>query len=89
MAPQLSVAMLDAMRRGDWGKAETIRSVFKPLEDLRNAINPIRVLHEAVRLAGIADTGKLLPLMSNLPAEQHAVVRDAAVKLLEAERRGT
>jgi dihydrodipicolinate synthase/N-acetylneuraminate lyase len=64
--PALSAQMLDALRRGDYATAERIRQIFKPLEDLRNAINPIRVLHEAVRLAGIADTGPALPLLSNL-----------------------
>jgi dihydrodipicolinate synthase/N-acetylneuraminate lyase len=78
--------MLKAMRRGDWAEAERIRAIFKPLEDLRNAINPIRVLHEAVRLAGIADTGPLLPLLTNVEAKDHAPIREAAVRLLEAER---
>jgi dihydrodipicolinate synthase/N-acetylneuraminate lyase len=64
--PRLSVQMHEAMRRKDWTEADRIRQIFKPLEDLRNAINPIRVLHEAVRLAGIADTGPALPLLSNL-----------------------
>jgi dihydrodipicolinate synthase/N-acetylneuraminate lyase len=66
VAPALSVEMLKAIRAKDWGRAEQIRTTFRPLEDLRNAINPIRVLHEAVRLAGIADTGPALPLLSNL-----------------------
>ncbi len=86
VAPRLSRAMLEAIRQKDWQRAERIRQAFKPLEDLRNAISPIRVLHEAVRLAGIADTGPLLPLLSNLPGSDHAKVEAAARKLLEAER---
>jgi dihydrodipicolinate synthase/N-acetylneuraminate lyase len=86
VAPRLSAAMLKAMRVQRWDEAERIRNVFKPLEDLRNAINPIRVLHEAVRLAGIADTGPLLPLLSNVPDSDHAKIRDAAIRLLEADR---
>ena len=86
VAPGLSAAMLQVMRRGDWGKAEEIRSIFRPLEDLRNAINPIRVLHEALRLAGIAETGPLLPLLSNLPASEHERVAKAARELLQVER---
>jgi dihydrodipicolinate synthase/N-acetylneuraminate lyase len=85
VAPRLSAMMLRAMRAGNWVEAERIRAVFKPLEDLRNAINPIRVLHEAVRLAGIADTGPLLPLLTNVPEAEHARIRDAAVRLLQAE----
>jgi len=76
--------MLRAMRASDWVEAERIRAIFKPLEDLRNAINPIRVLHEAVRLAGIADTGPLLPLLTNVPQADHPKIREAAGRLLEA-----
>jgi dihydrodipicolinate synthase/N-acetylneuraminate lyase len=85
VAPTLSTRMLAAMRRGDWTEAARLRAIFKPLEDLRNAINPIRVLHEAVRLAGIADTGPLLPLLSNVLPEDHPPIREAARRLLEAE----
>jgi dihydrodipicolinate synthase/N-acetylneuraminate lyase len=86
VAPKLTGAMLSAIRDGDFARAERIRLLCKPLEDLRNAINPVRVLHEAVRLAGIANTGPLLPLMSNLDERDHARVRDAALKLMDAER---
>jgi dihydrodipicolinate synthase/N-acetylneuraminate lyase len=86
VAPRLSVQMLKAVRSGDWQEAERIRRIFRPLEDLRNAINPIRVLHEAVRLAGIADTGALAPLLSNLPASDQPKVQAAAKALLEADR---
>jgi dihydrodipicolinate synthase/N-acetylneuraminate lyase len=74
------------MRGGDWAEAERIREIFKPLEDLRNAIHPIRVLHEAVRLAGIAETGPLLPLLNNVPPSEHPAIRDAAIRLIDAER---
>ena len=84
VAPRTSAAMLDAMRTGDWVAAEKLRAACKPLEDLRNAINPVRVLHEAVRFAGIANTGPLLPLLSNLDEADHPRVRHAAVALLSA-----
>jgi dihydrodipicolinate synthase/N-acetylneuraminate lyase len=83
VAPRLSRLMLEATRVQDWARAESIRQIFKPLEDLRNAINPIRVLHEAVRLAGIAETGPLIPLLSNLAESDHALVRAAAKQLLQ------
>lgn len=86
VAPRLSVEMLKATRAKDWPRAEQIRQTFRPLEDLRNAINPIRVLHEAVRLAGIADTGPMLPLLSNLEPAEHPRVREAALRLLMAEQ---
>ncbi len=86
VGPKLSAAMLEAIRAGHWEKAEAIRQTFKPLEDLRNAINPIRVLHEAVSLAGIARTGKILPLLTNLDEGDFPAVREAAMRLLEAAR---
>lgn len=84
VAPNLSARMFDALRAGNWAEAERIRKVFQPLEDLRNAINPIRVLHEAVRLAGIADTGPLLPLLTNVAAADHPKIAEAAMELLSA-----
>ena len=85
VAPTLSAKMLVALRNKKWDEAESIRRIFKPLEDLRNAINPIRVLHAAVQLAGIALTGPLLPLMSVVDATDHAVIGDAAKTLLAEE----
>jgi len=85
VAPGLSRRMLMAIRKKDWTEAQRIQGIFRPLEDLRNAINPIRVLHEAVRLAGIAETGPLLPLMSNLPEAHFQKVAAAARDLLAAE----
>jgi dihydrodipicolinate synthase/N-acetylneuraminate lyase len=86
VAPKLSVRMLASLRKKDYAEAERIRGIFRPLEDLRNAINPIRVLHEAVRLAGIANTGPLTPLLSNVEEKDHARIRDAATTLLNADR---
>jgi dihydrodipicolinate synthase/N-acetylneuraminate lyase len=85
IAPGLSRKMLEAIRKKNWTEAERIQSIFRPLEDLRNAINPIRVLHEAVRLAGIADTGPLLPLLSNLPEAHFEKVKKATKDLLSAD----
>jgi dihydrodipicolinate synthase/N-acetylneuraminate lyase len=86
VAPALSMGFLRAATAGNWAEAERIRGLFKPLEDLRNAINPVRVLHEAVRLAGLADTGPVLPLLSGLTTEQAAQVEAAATALLLKDR---
>ena len=86
VAPKLSHQMLAALRRKDYSEAERIRRIFMPLEDLRNEINPIRVLHEAVRLAGIANTGPLMPLLTNVEEADHARIREAAVNLLVADK---
>jgi dihydrodipicolinate synthase/N-acetylneuraminate lyase len=88
VAPKLSADMLAALRKDDHAQAERIRQIFRPLEDLRNAINPIRVLHEAVRLAGIADTGPALPLLSNLDERDIPEVAAAAKALLAQDPTG-
>jgi dihydrodipicolinate synthase/N-acetylneuraminate lyase len=73
--------MLAALQRKDYATAERLRAAFIPLEDCRDSYNPVRVLHEAVTLAGIADMGPVLPLMSNLDPSHFAKVREAAMAL--------
>jgi dihydrodipicolinate synthase/N-acetylneuraminate lyase len=85
VAPALSQAMLGAIRRHDWAEAERVRKVFEPLEDLRNAISPIRVLHEAVAGAGIAATGPLLPLLDPVEEAHRPAIAAAARALLAAQ----
>jgi len=75
--PSQSQRMLRAIQAGELDEAAKIRKFFEPLEDLRNEINPIRVLHDAVRLAGIADTGPLLPLVSPLEESDLWRIADA------------
>mgnify|MGYP001424985302 FL=1 len=82
IAPSLSMDMLRALKAGDYETAETIRQTFKPLEDLRNAINPIRVLHAATGEAGIAATGPILPLMHEVTDAQRTDIAATANELL-------
>ena len=84
--PDLSDELLKAVQANALDRAREIQAIFKPLEDLRNGINPIRVLHEAVRLAGIAETGPPLPLLSGITESQTEIVKAAAVDLLNARR---
>ncbi len=85
VAPRLSMALLGALRQNNVAEAERIRSNFIPLEDLRDGISPLRVLHEAVRLGGICDTGPMLPFLSNITdAGQIAKIERAAKELLAA-----
>jgi dihydrodipicolinate synthase/N-acetylneuraminate lyase len=86
VAPRGSTRILEACKRKDWEAAARLREKYIPLEDRRDALSPIRVLHEAVRLAGIADTGPILPLLSNLEADKHPEVAKAAQELLAADR---
>lgn len=86
VGPRGSMALLAALKRKDYTSAEKIRAAYLPLEDCRDALSPIRVLHEAVGLAGIADMGPMLPLLSNLEAEYHSRVGQAARELLAHDR---
>jgi dihydrodipicolinate synthase/N-acetylneuraminate lyase len=77
--------MMHAIHAGDETRAEDLRKQFLPLEDLRNAHSPILVLHHAVALAGIADTGPVLPLLTSLPGDLIAPIDEAAKSLLALE----
>lgn len=82
IAPQRSMEMLHAIKAGDYETADAIRKWFLPLEDLRNNINPIRVLHHAVTEAGIASTGTLLPMLSDLDEASVAKIRAVAQSMV-------
>jgi len=82
--PDLSQEMLKAIQADNIGRAEQIQKIFKPLEDLRDNINPVRVLHDAVSLAGIADMGPQLPLLSNLSESEKEIVAKTALYLLHS-----
>jgi dihydrodipicolinate synthase/N-acetylneuraminate lyase len=81
VAPKLSMQMLQAIQAKDYAKAESIREMFRPLEDLRNGIQPIRVLHHAVGGAGIAETGPMQPMLGELSESQRELVTEAAKEL--------
>ncbi len=88
LAPRLSQRLLAAATAGRWEEAERIRAIFEPLEDLRNAISPIRVLHEAVAAAGIAATGPLLPLLDTVADADRPAIATTARALLAANGPG-
>jgi dihydrodipicolinate synthase/N-acetylneuraminate lyase len=81
VGPNGSTHILAALKRGDWDGAEKLRANYIPLEDLRDGYSPIRVLHEAVTLAGIANMGPMLPALSNIDAELSVKVKGAASEL--------
>jgi 4-hydroxy-tetrahydrodipicolinate synthase len=66
VAPRLSTALLHALKLGDEPEAQRIRALFLAFEDLRDRYSPLRVLHAAVALAGIAETGPIQPFLSNI-----------------------
>jgi len=83
VAPRRSQEMLLALQAGDLAKAEQIRAGFDSLESLRNAHGPIPVLHHAVDQAGIAKTGPMLPLLTNLSDELSDEIHPAAEGLVK------
>jgi len=84
VAPSPSAKLLKAVLAKNWAEAERLRALFVGLEDLRNGINPIRVLHEAVTLSGVADMGTILPLLSPISDDEKRKVGAAAKALLAA-----
>jgi dihydrodipicolinate synthase/N-acetylneuraminate lyase len=86
VGPRGSTRMLAALKAGDFATASAIREAYLPLEDLRDAHSPLRVLHEAVTLAGIADMGPMLPQLSNIGADKQPAIAAAAKALLAHDR---
>jgi dihydrodipicolinate synthase/N-acetylneuraminate lyase len=86
VAPRGSMRILAALRAKRYDEAERLRAAYIPLEDERDARGPIRVLHDAVTLAGIADMGPMLPMISNLDPSERASVKAAASALLAHDR---
>jgi dihydrodipicolinate synthase/N-acetylneuraminate lyase len=82
VAPALSMKCMHAIHSEDYAGAEAIRAQFEPLEDLRNGHGPIPVLHHAVQLAGVAETGPFLPLLAPLDESLLPTIQKAAVELL-------
>jgi len=90
VAPGLSMALLRALKRGDLAEANRVRELFIPLENERDRHSPIRVLHDAVRLAGICDTGPMQPYLTGFTDPKIlAGIEKAAKGLLAAERSAT
>jgi dihydrodipicolinate synthase/N-acetylneuraminate lyase len=83
LAPRLTQALFDAGQAGKWAEAEALWAEFAPVEDLRDAWGPARVLHQATELAGIAKTGPILPFVSALGPAQVAELAPVARALVE------
>lgn len=85
IAPALSQSLFETARLGDYDSAEKIQACFIPLEDLRDAWNPARVLHHATELAGIARTGPPTPFLSPLSDVQISKIDPIAKELAAAD----
>ena len=85
IAPRLSSELLGACSRGDYARAESLRSLFLPLEDKRDAWGPARVLHAAIELGGVVRTGPIPPFVTALGEGRREELRPVARELLARE----
>ncbi len=83
LGPRLSQALFEACAAGDFEQAEILRAHFLPLEDLRDAWSPAKVLHFATEGAGIARTGAVPPYLSDLSVGQQERLAPVARALSE------
>lgn len=86
IAPKACMQLLYALKHGDKADTEAMMARFMPLEELRESVSLIRVLHDAVSFCGVADMGAQLPLLSQSPPELHAQIKALADALLAFER---
>ncbi len=85
VAPKQSTALLLALKEGRFDEADALRACVLPLEAMRDEVHPIRVLHDAVTEADVADMGPILPLLSNLDPPDRRRVRVLARTLRASE----
>ena len=86
VAPNGTMKMLALLKDKRFDEAEAIRSVYMAFEDCRDGITPIRVLHDGISLAGIANMGPMLPMLTGLTASERAQVEPVAKALLAFDR---
>jgi dihydrodipicolinate synthase/N-acetylneuraminate lyase len=84
IAPGLCTALFKACREKNWMQADALRARFMPLEDLRDAWGPARVLHHATELSGIAAAGPIPPFVSPLAPPQLEELSPVARALRDA-----
>ncbi len=88
VAPRLSGQIFEACVKEDYETAEKLRAEFLPLEDLRDAWSPAKVLHSATHLAGVAETGPAPPFLSSLSEKQLQEIAPVARALVERNALG-
>jgi len=84
IAPKHSQNLFEACQVDDFATALKVRAHFIPLEDLRDAWGPARVLHHATELAGIARTGPIAPYISLLSAQQVSELAPIALECADS-----
>lgn len=85
IAPAAASELLALYKAGEAAEALKLSQPFVEFEKLRLALGGLQVLHDGLRLSGIANTGPLMPMVSNLPADALAPVESAVAALKIAE----
>ncbi|MBO0862165.1 MAG: dihydrodipicolinate synthase family protein [Chloracidobacterium sp.] len=88
LAPRLSRQIFEACVRSDYETAEELRAEFLPLEDLRDAWSPSKVLHYAIQLAEVAETGPAPPFLSSLSGDRLNKLAPVASRLAGRNAQG-
>lgn len=86
IAPAASMALLRAYKSGDTAAAERLRAPFLAFEAVRSRLGGISVLHDAIALSGIAETGPILPLLSNTAEASRPAIREVVQGLTAIEK---
>jgi len=86
VGPRGSMKLLALLKAKRYDEAEKVRAAYIALEDQRDALGPIRVLHDALTLAGIAEMGPMLPMISSLSDKERDAVGGPAKALLAHDR---
>lgn len=86
IAPRMSAEIFEACARGEFTEAEKLRAEFMPLEDLRDAWSPAKVLHYATQLTGLAETGPVPPYLSSISDQQKEELATIAQQLMSQNR---
>jgi dihydrodipicolinate synthase/N-acetylneuraminate lyase len=82
IGPRGSTQLLRLLQQKRYDEAEKIRAAYMPLEDCRDEVNPIRVLHDAVTVSGVADMGPMLPMLEGVDDTVRARLQPVASALL-------
>lgn len=85
IAPVAASELLMLYKAGRGAEARRLSEPFLEFEKIRLQLGGIQVLHDGLRLSGIADTGPLMPMVSNLPVDKLGPVQAAVDALKAAE----
>ena len=83
LVPEAVLRLRDALRH-DLGAARRMLVPFLEFDRLRQALGPIQVLHDAVSVAGIAEMGPQIPMLSPVKAKFRDDLEAAVAPLLGA-----